>query len=569
MQNRKNPWFKRAIGSLALMTLLVSNGTAQAAILFQDDTFHDIDSEAILIDANGTGADDTSIQFGNDAVATENGTINWDVTNNEFQFDNTVDIDGDLDVSGNADFTDATEFHLREVADEAAADCTTIDELVLDTTENRIYVCTAIGSPGTWTGADSGSADDFESVYANDGDDTLTTSGGDFTVATGGGDQNFTLGAGEFDITGTGLIDFNAGSFDGDFTGGFAVDAGAASNITTSAGDLTLEATAGSTNVTGGEAAADAIAINASNAAGGIDIDAGTGGVAIDTTGAVSVDGVGASNVTTDSGNLTLATTTSGDVALTSADDVTITSGDDIIFDDAQLTGNVQLTDTATDFDPTFSSDGIIDNLNSLASTATGEGASNVGVEDAGGYFTGTNVEAALQELGADAAQNYEVLTFYPEYPDAVLFADGTANRGRMDALYDDTNDEHHYRWTSRNPALQDYDIRFRFPLPEDFTDVNDFTFQYRTGTAVAGDNTVDVTVNNDTDGATCGSDTGNTTANVWATGTITEATLETGCTGGTALDAGDIIEVVVKLYDNSGAVDFADIGVLSLGYDN
>lgn len=38
------------------------------------------------------------------------------------------------------------------------------------------------------------------------------------------------------------------------------------------------------------------------------------------------------------------------------------------------------------------------------ASVANGEGSSLIGIEDAGGYFTGTNVEAALQELGADVA---------------------------------------------------------------------------------------------------------------------------------------------------------------------
>lgn len=37
-----------------------------------------------------------------------------------------------------------------------------------------------------------------------------------------------------------------------------------------------------------------------------------------------------------------------------------------------------------------------------LASTANGEGASLVGIEDAGGYFTATDVEGALQEIGAD-----------------------------------------------------------------------------------------------------------------------------------------------------------------------
>jgi hypothetical protein len=39
-----------------------------------------------------------------------------------------------------------------------------------------------------------------------------------------------------------------------------------------------------------------------------------------------------------------------------------------------------------------------------LASVANAEGASLIGIEDAGGYFTGADVEAALQELGAGTA---------------------------------------------------------------------------------------------------------------------------------------------------------------------
>lgn len=38
---------------------------------------------------------------------------------------------------------------------------------------------------------------------------------------------------------------------------------------------------------------------------------------------------------------------------------------------------------------------------NELASTANGEGASKVGIEDVGGYYTNTNVEGALQEIGS------------------------------------------------------------------------------------------------------------------------------------------------------------------------
>jgi hypothetical protein len=65
---------------------------------------------------------------------------------------------------------------------------------------------------------------------------------------------------------------------------------------------------------------------------------------------------------------------------------------------------------------------------------------------------------------------------------------------------------------------------------------------------------------------ALCGSDTTNGTAGVWATGTITAATLNAGCAG---LSAGDIIEIDVKLMDNSGGADYADVGYVSLAYNN
>nr|QBK87335.1 MAG: uncharacterized protein LCMAC201_02450 [Marseillevirus LCMAC201] len=51
---------------------------------------------------------------------------------------------------------------------------------------------------------------------------------------------------------------------------------------------------------------AGSIRIVASNAAGGIDVDAGTGGIAVDTTNAISLDAAAASNFTTTTGNLTL-----------------------------------------------------------------------------------------------------------------------------------------------------------------------------------------------------------------------------------------------------------------------
>src|SRR5687768_1733824 len=45
-----------------------------------------------------------------------------------------------------------------------------------------------------------------------------------------------------------------------------------------------------------------------------------------------------------------------------------------------------------------------------IADTSDAHDASAVSVADAGGYYTGTDVEAVLQELGSGAGGHYEVL---------------------------------------------------------------------------------------------------------------------------------------------------------------
>jgi hypothetical protein len=107
-----------------------------------------------------------------------------------------------------------------------------------------------------------------------------------------------------------GGIDIAAG------TAGISVDSTGNINISsTGAGtDVALASFTGQAALDGGEAAPDAILIVASNAAGGVDIDAGTGGITLDSTGAISLDAVGASNFTTN-GVLTLSTTSALDAS--------------------------------------------------------------------------------------------------------------------------------------------------------------------------------------------------------------------------------------------------------------
>ena len=117
-----------------------------------------------------------------------------------------------------------------------------------------------------------------------------------------------------------------AGAIAVDTAAGISLDAATASNFTvTGAADLTLASTLGSiivnaeeavanaiqlqsaaggidwnsalqSNIDSSQAAATAVRIVASNAGGGIDIDAGTTGIAIDSTGAVSIQGGAASD---------------------------------------------------------------------------------------------------------------------------------------------------------------------------------------------------------------------------------------------------------------------------------
>lgn len=140
-----------------------------------------------------------------------------------------------------------------------------------------------------------------------------------------------------------GGIDINSGTggITIDSTGAYSIDAAAASNVSVAGAgvDLTLSSAAGQLimqaeeaannalrmvsgvggldvdvalqmNLTSSQAAATAVRVYASNAAGGIDVDAGTNGITIDTTGALSLDSATASNFTvTGAADLTLAST--------------------------------------------------------------------------------------------------------------------------------------------------------------------------------------------------------------------------------------------------------------------
>ena len=169
--------------------------------------------------------------------------------------------------------------------------------------------------------------------------------------------------SGNIEIDAVDDLDVDAVNCTMDFTGTASIDAVGNSNLTVDTGDLTLNTTtsgdmiadsaglldvdaAGVIQLTSADSSAAAIYLECSDAAGGIDMDCGTTGFAVDSTGALSLDGVGNSNLTADTGDLTLSTTTSGDVKLDSAANVILeaASGSDILCnDDADPTRQMAL----------------------------------------------------------------------------------------------------------------------------------------------------------------------------------------------------------------------------------
>ena len=202
----------------------------------------------------------------------------------------------------------------------------------------------------------------------------VVTSDGDLAV-TGATGANLTATLNDLDLTAAaGSVIVTA-----------AEDAADAIQITASAGgiditstgeagqDIDVLSTGGSVNVTATEAAGNAIRLNASNAAGGIDVDAGTGTVDVLQTGAIAGNGI------------ILATTDAG-VAISAVGaangDMTLTVGDDYVANvtgiwDNNVTGDATIDAAGVSIDGTAAS-----NFTTSAGALTlngGEGVNVVG----------------------------------------------------------------------------------------------------------------------------------------------------------------------------------------------
>lgn len=225
-------------------------------------------------------------------------------------------------------------------------------DLKLNTTAGRTVIEAGLAGSNSITMTTTNAAGGIDIDAGTGGFDVLATGGGfsidaqntasnlslatnanaqDLTIAlTGTSDSSILIsstgtGADAIKITSsdtTGGLDIDAGTsgIAVDTTGGISLDSAGSSNFTvTGAFDLTAKSTLGSVVIEAGEAVVDAIQINATDIAGGIHIDAGTGGIDVDTTGGFRVDTQATSYITLTGTDALTVSNTAGQLILQSA----------------------------------------------------------------------------------------------------------------------------------------------------------------------------------------------------------------------------------------------------------
>lgn len=158
-------------------------------------------------------------------------------------------------------------------------------------------------------------------------------------------------------------------------------------------------------------------------------------------------------------------------------------------------------------------------------------------------------------------------IVYEPEYADGVISADGTSNMGKLEVFFVDTdgspgnNNFNYYHWTTSKPTLQDMDLVIRTTLPTGFVSwqATPVELTYRTGTALAADNQVDMVIEDTA---------GTAVALTGATG-LTSATFATTSVtfgGAPTFTAGSPITIKIKMTAKSSGS--ADIAKLKLNYN-
>jgi hypothetical protein len=224
------------------------------------------------------------------------------------------------------------------------------------------------------TGQSIVGADELTLVSTTTGAASLDSgSTGNVNVGTGANSKAVTVGSNTGAATttirsGTGALTINSGGTLNVDAANVLIDGTQASNFSlTGAGiDLTLSSAAGRVVVDGGEAAADAVLIDASNAAGGVTISAGTAGINIGNDTAAMTVNIG-------TGGTGAKTVNIGDESV-AASAVTIEAGSagNITFDALAMTTPITLNQSGNLDLSGFTATSIVGALNEALAAATG-----------------------------------------------------------------------------------------------------------------------------------------------------------------------------------------------------
>ena len=214
-------------------------------------------------------------------------------------------------------------------------------------------------------------------VAGNAGEIDLTTTGVVDINGTGGVTIDSTSTDIALTTTTAGDLDFNsANDILADAAAGISLDAGAASNFTTSAGALTLTSAAAATWST-------VAGILTLDGAGGVAVAGNAGEIDLTTTGVVDINGTGGVTIDSTSTDIALTTTTAGDLDLNSANDILADAAASISLD-AATASNFTVSGAAADL-----------TLGARAATITLNEAGDTTLSG----FTATSIIGALNEL--------------------------------------------------------------------------------------------------------------------------------------------------------------------------
>ncbi len=172
--------------------------------------------------------------------------------------------------------------------------------------------------------------------------------------------------------------------------------------------------------------------------------------------------------------------------------------------------------------------------------------------ENGSGALTWT----AISTTGSGSA------SLQPIYPNAVYFSSGAALVGQLTNLYDSTNKENYYHWTSTSSAFNTYWIAVRVRLPANFSSwdtVKPIEFRYRTATSSSSDNAMRLDMLDTSGNPVTLTGNGGLAAVSWTTATIT------GPEAGGTFAKNGVVTIYVKIGTTSAGS--SDAGFINLNW--